>query len=143
MKTRYYRTNDGKVIKILSDHHKTMKGGMKGVCASAVLAYFGVPPTAYSYTSSKTNVNAYENVLRRFGYSVRSRKSAFKGATTVSQVSKMIKSYKDYTDDVCYMIHVHGHVLLLNSEGKTVVDTDPRKRDRRKVISVKAVFVDY
>jgi hypothetical protein len=142
MKTKFYRTNDGKLIKILSNHQYGMKGGMKGVCATAILSYLGVTPDKYSYTSSKTNVNAYENVLRRFGYSVRSRKSAFKGAKTVSQVSKVVKSYEDYTPDVYYLIHVDRHVLLLNSDGKTVVDTDPRKRDRRKVISVRAVFVD-
>jgi hypothetical protein len=39
-----------------------------------------------------------------------------------------------------YLLHVMGHVLLLNSKGETVVDTAPRKVDRRKVYNVVAIF---
>lgn len=41
-----------------------------------------------------------------------------------------------------YVIHVDGHVLLINRDGTTSVDTAPRKRDRRKVLSVYGVYVD-
>jgi hypothetical protein len=39
-----------------------------------------------------------------------------------------------------YIVHVDGHVLLLNADGSTHTDTDSRKRDRRAVHAVYAVF---
>ena len=45
-------------------------------------------------------------------------------------------------DDVSsYVIRVDGHVLLIDRDGRTLVDTDPRKRDRRKVLNVYGVYV--
>ena len=38
------------------------------------------------------------------------------------------------------MVTVRGHVLLMDSDGRVVVDTSPRKADRRTVWSVRAVF---
>ena len=35
---------------------------------------------------------------------------------------------------------VDGHVLLLNRDGQTIVDTDSRKRDTRKVVGLWGVF---
>jgi hypothetical protein len=65
-----------------------------------------------------------------------------KGTRTVGSVRKEIASYTDYTEDTMYLIQVMGHVLLLNSNGQTVVDTSPRKVDRRKVYNVVAIFKD-
>ena len=74
----------------LSEHVHTPGGNFKGVCVSAVLAFFGIAPNQYRYTWSKKKGNNYDAILRRFGYAVRSRKSAFKKAKTVSQLSKLI-----------------------------------------------------
>ena len=38
------------------------------------------------------------------------------------------------------MIRVKGHALLLDYNGNTIVDTDSRVRDRRKVLDIRAVF---
>jgi hypothetical protein len=35
---------------------------------------------------------------------------------------------------------VRGHVLLLARDGRTLIDTDPRKRDRRAIRKVYAIF---
>ena len=43
-------------------------------------------------------------------------------------------------DAQLYIVQVEKHVLLLNAEGITVIDTDPRKRDRRKVRGVWGLF---
>lgn len=141
---KMYRTADNKLIPILPDHVRTAGGNFKGVCVSACLSYFGIAPDQYRFTSSKkTGIHCYLNILRRFGWSVRSRKSTLiKGTKTVASVSKAIRAYKDYVEDTMYLVHVSGHVLLMNSQGKVVVDTAPRKVDRRRVFTVTAVFKD-
>ncbi len=35
-----------------------------------------------------------------------------------------------------YYVSVPGHAMLLDCHGKTVVDTAPRKRDRRRVLAI-------
>lgn len=40
-----------------------------------------------------------------------------------------------------YVIRVDGHVLLIDRKGRTLVDTAPRLRDRRKVLNVYGVYV--
>ena len=139
--TRNYRTNDGKNIEILADHVRTGGGNFNGVCVSACLSYLGIKPNQYKFTWSKrTGNDSALAIMRRFGYAVRSRKTAFKKATTVSALKKAIKGYTDLSDNVYYYVGVKGHVLLLDSNGNVLVDTDPRQRDRRRVFKVKAVF---
>ena len=139
--TRNYRTNDGKNIEILADHVRTDGGNFNGVCVSACLSYLGIKPNQYKFTWSKrTGNDSALAIMRRFGYAVRSRKTAFKKATTVSALKKAIKGYTDLSENVYYYVGVKGHVLLLDSNGNVLVDTDPRQRDRRKVFKVKAVF---
>jgi hypothetical protein len=139
--TTNYKTADDKIITRLSTHVRTKGGNFKGVCVSACLSYFNIQPNQYKYTWSKRAGNNYHAILRRFGWAVRSRKSALlKGTKTVGSVRMALSSYVDYTDDVMYLVHVKGHVLLLDSCGNTIVDTAPRKVDRRRVYNVVAVF---
>ena len=139
--TRNYRTNDGKNIEILADHVRTGGGNFNGVCVSACLSYLGIKPNQYKFTWSKrTGNDSALAIMRRFGYAVRSRKTAFKKATTVSALKKAIKGYTDLSDNVYYYVGVKGHALLLDGNGNVLVDTDPRQRDRRRVFKVKAVF---
>lgn len=141
--TTTYTSADNKTITRLSDSITTKGGNFKGVCVSACLSYFGIHPNDYKYTWSKRVGNNHHAILRRFGWSVRSRKSALlKGTKSVGSVRKLIAGYTDYTTDVMYMVHIRGHVLLLDSSGKTVVDTAPRKVDRRHVVNVVAIFKD-
>ena len=78
-----------------------------------------------------------ESVLRRKGYAVRSRKSKMGKASSVGQIrSKLAK----LGESCHYFVGVAGHVMLLDNQGKTVVDTDPRKRDKRAINRVYAVY---
>jgi len=141
MRTVYQKTADNKTIQRLAKHVRTDGGNFKGVCVSACLSYFGIQPDQYKYTWSKRVGNNHHAILRRFGWAVRSRKSTLlKGTKTVGSVRRAIAAYEDYTPDMMYMVHVSAHVLLLNSKGETVVDTSPRKVDRRRVLNVVAIF---
>lgn len=66
-------------------------------------------------------------------YSFRSNKSAHRKATTVSQFMKSIRNNPDPRNVLGYVIGVDGHVMLASRWGEMVVDTDPRKSDRRIV----------
>jgi hypothetical protein len=143
MTTRLYQSNDGKVLTILNEHINTKGGNFKGVCVSACLSYLGIQPHEYKYTSSRKTIGlaTINAIMRRFGWAVRSRKSTLlKGTKTVGSVRREIASYEDYSPDTVYLVHVSGHVLLLNAKGETIVDTAPRKVDRRTVYDVKAIF---
>ena len=72
----------------------------------------------------------------RKSWTVRSRKSSFKG-TTVGSLRKEIRTKGDA---IAYIVFIKGHVLLLSSEGKTIVDTNPKKRDVRKVTHIYGVW---
>jgi hypothetical protein len=65
-------------------------------------------------------------------YSFRSNKSSHK-AKTVSQFMKSIKTNPDPRNVLGYVMMVDGHVMLASRWGEMVVDTDPRKSDRRVV----------
>jgi hypothetical protein len=42
---------------------------------------------------------------------------------------------------IAYVIRVEGHVLMIDRNGKTLVDTAPRKRDKRKVLDITGVYL--
>jgi hypothetical protein len=42
---------------------------------------------------------------------------------------------------IAYVILVEGHVLMIDRNGKTLVDTAPRKRDRRKVLDIRGIYL--
>lgn len=139
--TKKFTAACGKEIEILADHYSTNCGNFNGVCVSACLSYLGITPDQYKFTwSQRTGNGAALSIMRRFGYSVRSRKSVFKKAATVGALRKLIENHKDEVENVVYYIHVEEHVLLLNSLGETIVDTDPRLKDKRKVKAIEAIF---
>jgi len=124
--------------------HIYFQGGAKTVCTSAVLASFGISPDSYHYSGQHEQ---RASILRRHGWAVRSRASAFKGCTTVGSlrtaIAKRTQRRLDPTGTM-YMLRLRygraRHAVLLDETGATVVDTDPRARDRRRVVSVHAVF---
>ncbi|RLE41658.1 hypothetical protein DRJ16_05930 [Candidatus Woesearchaeota archaeon] len=73
-------------------------------------------------------------------YSVRSRKSAVKGLTIGRARAKCLSLANEVKDCVAFIATVKGHVLLLNRSGETMIDTDPRKRDRRKIVFFYIVY---
>ena len=123
----------------LSDHIFRDSGSCKTVCVTAAITSFGVPVDAFNSTSTKKNVNAYEGVLRRNGFALRSRKSSVGKNPTVGGIRKRLQGLGD-PEGTRYLIMVWGHVLVLDRDGNTIVDTAPRRADRRKVVRIHAVW---
>jgi len=125
--------------------HIDHEAGRKTVCVSHCLAWFNINPSQYTYTSSNKNRTAYENVLRRFGWSVRSRMTEFKvrknGSTTLTALRSSMRKSK-YNSQHFFIVLVHqqkaAHLIVLDGRGETVVDT--AKNKKWKVESVKQVF---
>lgn len=132
---------------ILNDGHIIHKSGrVKTVCVTACLTALGVPIDSFHYTGTLLD-NTRENILRRNGYSVRSRKSKIPKRCTIGRARLAIKDLKDPVGTNYLIIvknasiHPKGyHCVLLDQRGFTIVDTAPVKRDQRKIISIKAVF---
>lgn len=120
----------------LEEHVTHESGRRKTVCTSAVLAHFGVDPSAYHYSGAWGDV---ERILRRHGYHVRSRLSRVGRGRSVGQVRTRLARLGD-DPSTLYYVGVPGHAMVMAPDGRTVVDTAPRKRDRRKVHRVFAVW---
>jgi hypothetical protein len=105
----------------------------KNICALAVANALGVADKVrYLHTIGDIKRASAHR------FSVRSRKSMLcKGTGSVGNMRNSIMSKGDAQ---LYIVQVEKHVLLLNAEGITVIDTDPRKRDRRKVRGVWGLF---
>ncbi len=102
------------------------------VCTGAVLELFGIEKESYRFAQTVQDV---VRLLRKRGISVRSRKSAAGKATaSVGQLRAAIKSGKLGTG--FFLVRVPSHAMLLDANGRTVVDTAPRARDRRRVTHV-------
>ena len=110
----------------------------KTVCTSAVLAAFGIAPGTYKYSGMLKQRLA---ILNRNGFAARSRKSRLPKGISVGAARKIIAN-NNWGDPrgTRYMIRVQGHALLLDNLGATIVDTAPRKRDRRTILDIRAVF---
>lgn len=112
-------------------------GRGKTICTSSVLSFFGIDPGEYHYSDHSRDV---KNILRRKGYSVRSRASALglsKGLT-VGELRKKLKAY-DGCESNAYYLGVKGHAMVIAGNGVTLVDTAPRKRDRRQVVHIQLI----
>jgi len=112
---------------------------IKTPCATAVLAYFGVTGTTWN---DRTKRNVWDATLRRSGYAVRSRQSKLnKGERTVGAARTKIASIAAQEPTIiAFIAHVRGHVLVVGRDGATIVDTDPRKNDRRTLLGLRAVM---
>lgn len=124
----------------INDHINHSKG-VKTVCVSTCLNFFGIPFEAYHYTSSAKNISAYKNVLRRFGYSVRSRKTEFKALKpiTMTELKRNMKRSK-YTESDLFIVSGFqskcAHLMVLNGQGETIIDTAPNKKWRIRQVSI-------
>lgn len=112
----------------------------KNVCGLAVAAALGVQDkTRYLHT--------WGDLQRaiRTTWSFRSVKSALRVTPNETSVGAMRKAIRNHNPEgtlVSYVVMVEGHVIMLNSDGSTAVDTAPRKRDCRKVKAVYGVYFD-
>tara|TARA_B100000780_G_C20913051_1_gene363572 strand:+ start:133 stop:723 length:591 start_codon:yes stop_codon:yes gene_type:complete len=124
----------------LQNHIKHSKGS-KTVCVTTCLNFFNIPFDSYHYTSSDRNRDTYKSVLRRFGWSVRSKKSEFKALKSITMtqlrrnMKKSIYSCSDY-----FIVHGYqskvGHLMVLNGNGETVIDTAEGSKWRIAGVSI-------
>jgi len=113
-------------------HHETP-------CATSVLKFFGVKGVTWN---DRTKTNVWDATLRRSGFSVRSRFSKLKAneRSVGGSRRKLAEVARNEPDLLAFVVRVKGHVLVMDRNGKTVVDTAPRNRDHRKLLKVVAVF---
>jgi hypothetical protein len=128
--------------------HINHNGGTKTVCVSTCLSYLGIRPDSYNYTSSKTNYKAYQNVIRRNGYSLRSKMTEFKvkkARTTMTELKSNIRKSK-YSDKDLFVVSGiqsnSAHLMILNGDGITVIDTAPNKRWKIRSVSIVETIVE-
>jgi hypothetical protein len=111
------------------------QNGMKTVCTSAVLNALNADNWHYSQNKSDML-----NILRRSGYAVRSRKSQLtKKIFRVSHIKNHVDRFSKLNGK--FIVFVERHVLLLDENGQTIVDTDPRIRDKRKIKNIYEVAI--
>lgn len=109
-------------------------------CASAALQYFGVKGVTYN---NRTKQNVWMHTLRRAGFGVRSRFSKLPKNATVGGIRQKVAAIAAAEPTaIGFIVRVDGHVLVMDHYGSTVVDTAPRKADRRKVLGFVAVFAE-
>jgi len=121
----------------LNDHVTHKSGRRKTVCTSAALAFFNIHPSRYHYSGHAEQDNA---VLRKFGWSVRSRKSKFKvkggKMPSLAQVRKRIEK-DDETGNYKVSIRLAGgdyHCIVLDDKAEIVVDTASSKTTNRSKV---------
>ncbi len=129
----------------LNSHIVHKSGNAKTVCVTACLTALGVPFDSFHYTGTTAD-SRRESILRKHGYAVRSRFSKLPKNPTIGKTRKVINKLND-PKHTFYMVIVQGsgycHCILLNDKGETVVDTDPRTKDKRRVVKIHAVFKQY
>ena len=98
----------------------------QNVCAHAAAQFFHCENEVRFL---HTNEDVYRAIRSKF--SVRSVKSSVKPTVGASRAAfaKIAAEKKA----VAFVVIVEGHVIVLNKNGETVVDTAPRKADRRKI----------
>jgi len=112
-------------------------GKAKTVCVTACLTALGIPVDSFNYTGTISKPN-YTSILgKHFNY--RSRKSS-----VAKTIGKARGDIKRLNEEAYYFVVVWGsgycHAMILDNEGKTVIDTAPRSKDKRKIHSIHAIF---
>jgi hypothetical protein len=105
----------------------------KNVCALEVAKYFNVEDEV-RYLHVRTDTK--RALMKK--YSIRSVKSSMK--KTVGGSRAAMTKYAAERSPMGFVIFVDGHVIAMNRNGSTAVDTDPRKNDRRPIEEAYAVY---
>jgi len=122
---KHWRTKIAESI-AKNDKHNYHENGWKTCCTSAVLGAFQIDKSKFRYCHTTGDVL---RILRNNGFSVRSRGSLYKGKT----LPKLRGKIKELG---VYVVYVKGHVLLVDHNANVIVDTDPRKRECRKILGM-------
>jgi hypothetical protein len=107
----------------------------QNICAQRVAQYIGV-------SSNVRYLHTYEDLLRasRTQWSTRSRLSQLGKNPTVGGSRAKLSNIMQAENALGAIIMVKGHVLFMDRNGKTIVDTAPRKRDARSLKKVHLIF---
>lgn len=114
-------------FRTINEHINHSKGS-KTVCVTTCLNFFKIPFDAYHYTSSDKDIYTYKNVLRRFGWSVRSKRSEFKALKpiTITQLRRNMRR-SEYNSEDYFIVSGYqakkAHLMVFNGDGETVIDT--------------------
>ncbi len=106
----------------------------KNICALEAARFFGCGDVSRYLHSIRDLVYAV-----RKSYTVRSRAGRVRGKT-VGAARDTLRKLAGEVSAKGFLVRVNGHVLVLDATGKTVVDTSPRKRDRRKITHCYVVY---
>jgi hypothetical protein len=126
----------------LKDRSNNKENPNKNWCGLTVANALGVAhATRYLHT--------WSDLARaiRTCWSFRSVKTTLKVKpyqTTVGAVRVRIKrkgvNKSSMSDPTAYVVMVDHHVLMLDQQGNTIIDTDPRERDARKIHKIYGVY---
>ncbi len=99
----------------------------KNICGLAVATALGV-------ANNVNYLHTMDDIVRaaRTKYTTRSRLSKLGKSKSIGKARTKMAQIAD-ENTIGFLIGIKGHVLLADAEGKTIVDTAPRKRDRRAV----------
>ena len=120
----------------------------KNICVLAVARALAKSDERAIYLHT---MNDLLRAAKKQGFRIRSRRSELQEIATVGAARKVIKKLAKKEEKkfifhrkkaLAYIVGVHDHVLLLDPDGKTIVDTAPRKVDRRKVEEFYVVFYE-
>ena len=123
-------------IKRSRQHHKDTSNNdhnpNQNICALAVAKSLRVESAVRYLHNMKDLVRA-----ARTRFTVRSRMTQAKGKNkSVGAIRQNVASI----GALGYIVRVDDHVILLDSKGQTLIDTDPRERDRRKVTHIYGIY---
>jgi hypothetical protein len=112
----------------------------QNICVQEVAKFFGV-------ADEVRYLHKMEDLVRaiRIKYTVRSRESQVRGKTVGKMREKLPKLAQE-VNAIAFIARVahkngsNGHVIALDATGKTFVDTDPRKRDKRLVTHLYVIY---
>lgn len=121
----------------VESHVTHASGRRKTICTSAVLAHFGIAPNRYHYCQDREDV---KRILRANGWAVRSRMSRLpKSVKTVARLRRWLAEGNGGHGGGAYYVGVPGHAILIGLTGQVLVDTNPRKSDRRPIVHLSVV----
>ena len=112
------------------------------MCVTAVLTSLGVPVESFKYTGSCMD-NRRNAILNRHGFACRSRISRIGRNTTMGKARAKVAKLNEGSNVkymVCLRYGTSAHLILIDHKGETIVDTDPRVRDSRRVVAIHAVW---
>jgi hypothetical protein len=126
-------------------HRKTSNNKQnpnKNICAKeAVQAFLGKELTEQKvrYLHNRSDC---VRAVRKY-YTVRSKGSKVKGKTIGAARTKLAEiASKEPYKVFGFLVFIDQHVLVLDGFGQTLIDTDARKRDRRKIEDCYIVYRD-